>query len=96
MSKDARMWRVVCNRCKGRGHFGRNCPHQAQLFPSKQSFESNDVEAEAAATARALRDGDVHWIIFHEDELQRSQQRGKKAREEVEDFNEGASQQVRP
>ena len=75
---DVRMSRVVCNRCKGRGHFGRNCPHQDQHFPPKQTFETAVGEAEAEA-ARALRRGDVQWVKFHDDELQRSQQRSKKA-----------------
>jgi hypothetical protein len=64
------MWRVVCNRCKGRGHFGRNCP--CKNTPS--TFEADlDFEAEAEA-ARAQR-GDVRWISVHDDELQRSQPR---------------------
>ena len=64
------MWRVVCSRCKGRGHFGRNCP--CKNTPS--TFEADlDFEAEAEA-ARAQR-GDMRWISVHDDELQRSQPR---------------------
>lgn len=72
------MHRVVCNRCKQRGHFGRNCPNKDFKLNKAETFETAVGEAEAEA-ARALRRGDVQWVKFHDDELQRSQQRNKKA-----------------
>ena len=78
MKDDARMHRVVCNRCKGREHFGRDCPNKDFKQNKAEPFETAVGEAEAEA-ARALRRGDVRWVKFHDDELQRSQQRSKKA-----------------
>ena len=58
MKADARMSRVVCNRCKARGHFGRNCPKHIHQDQGPETFEADVVEAEAEA-ARALRRGDA-------------------------------------
>ena len=48
MSTEARMWRVVCNRCKGRGHFGRDCPNKDNKSSKAKTFEPALGEAEAA------------------------------------------------
>ena len=65
--QDARMWRVMCNACKGRGHFGRNCPFKDNDNKEPVSLEAASSEARAEAAAERER-GDVRWVIFHDDE----------------------------
>ena len=82
MKDDVRMHRVMCNRCKQRGHFGRNCPNKDFKLNKAETFGTAVGEAEAEA-ARALRRGDVQWVIVHDDELQRSSKPRSKGRSDA-------------
>ena len=69
MKDDARMHRVVCNRCKARGHFGRDGPSKNQ---DPETLEADTVEARAEAT-RARERGAM--VNFHNDVLERQRPR---------------------
>ena len=36
---DARMSRVICHRCKDRGHYSRDCPSRAQRLQTTESVD---------------------------------------------------------
>ena len=63
------MSRVVCNACKGRGHFGRDCPLRINRNQPKNCVETDICRSGAGNETET--ETEKIFLSFHEDELRR-------------------------